>query len=259
MRSKTAVAPTSLPVEFSRDAVVINEGVKYDVPVLPESTHQLNRTIEARKGATLKGPIFGSKVNLAPDTVVGSWVFGEELVRLEDSAKVEGSIVSKSLVEIQSDCEIGRESQTGNIISPNVRIGKQCKIFGNIIARDSLQIEGECTVSGLICCTGKEVKLGQGVVCSDLLSAGEIKLVGSLAVKDSVIWAGKSISSEGSEKIGLLSNLAIAGENPRSLDLVNKESSVQEVNLNYDKVSISNPKSVSVREEVLRKVEQALR
>jgi predicted acyltransferase (DUF342 family) len=258
LSNRPAVVPTTLPIEFSRDAVVINEAVKYDVPVLPESTQQLNRTIDVRKGAALKGPIFGRKVNLAQDTLVGSWVFGEDLVKLEASAKVSGTIVSKVLVEIQYGCVIGDETRPGNIISPDVRIGKQCKIFGNIIARDSLQIDGECVVSGIICCTGKEVRLGQGVICTDLLGAGEIKLMGALGVKDSVIWAGRSITSESSEKIGLLSNLAIAGENPRSIDLVNKESSVLEVNLNYDKVSLPNPKSLLVRDEVLRRVQQAL-
>jgi predicted acyltransferase (DUF342 family) len=250
--------PTALPIEFSRDEVVVNAGVKYDVPVLPESSHQLNRTIEIRNGAILRGPVFGLKVKLAPDSVVGSWVFGEEHVLLAKSAKVGGSIVSKSLVEIQDNCEIGAEDRPANIISPNIKIGRNCKIFGNVVARDSLQIEGECAVRGIICCTGKETKLGQGVVCADLMGAGEIKLMGPVEIKDTVIWAGISISSEGSEKIGLLSNLIMSGENPRSMDLVNKGNLIQEVNLNYDKVSLSDPKSVAARDDVIIQVRQLL-
>lgn len=256
--SATAAA-AALPVELSRDAVVINEGTRYDVPVLPESSHQLNRTVEVRTGAVLKGPIFGLKVNLAAETIVENWVFGEQLVKLEESARVEGSLVSKGLVELGSACEVGSGDFAGNIIAPQVKIGNGCKIRGNIIARDALWIEGECTIDGFVCCTGKEVKLGQGNVFFDLISLGAIKLGGALELKDSVLWAGGAITCEASEKVGLLSNLIIGGENPRSTDLLSKGPSVQEVNVNYDKVSFVEPKTLRVKkDQVLKQIEQIL-
>jgi hypothetical protein len=42
------------------------------------------------------------------------------------------------------------------------------------------------------------------------------------------------------------------------MDLVNKGNLIQEVNLNYDKVSLSDPKSVAARDDVIIQVRQLL-
>lgn len=244
-------------MEFSREAVVVNDGATYGVPILPESAQQLNRVIEVHKRASLKGPIFGKMVSIDSDSYVGEWVFGEESVVLEAKATVQGNVISTGTVELSDSCQVGSADKTGNIIADDVVIAPGCTVHGNVLGRSSVEIKGRVVVDGIVCCLGGELKLGSGVTCRDVIGGGRVSLPQELKVKDHVIWSMQALVPGGTDDG--LEGIVLGGLKPRAANLKAVEGGWEEVNMNYDRVTKVDPKAFEVEPDVLSEVAAVLR
>ncbi len=219
-----------VPVEISREEVIVNEGTTYSLPIYPENPGELDRKITICKNSKIKGGLFGKKLKIKDECEIIGDVFGEDRVTIEDDFKITGSILS------MGDINIGRNmylessgSDHMSIVGSNIRIGKNSIIEGHVFGRGDINIGKNSNVKGFVISVDGKINLGDSVLCHDVLTHDRIELGDRVEINDNVIWAPEGITH---------GKLLMAGSGPK---MIHKERSQgKELNLNTDRSKIKN-------------------
>ncbi len=233
MPSKEKKLTVVIPVEFSRDHVIVNENAVYGAPIIPESPQHLNWRIEIHKNAELKSHVFGKIVNIEENCKIGGNLFGERSVFLGEKCTVEGDVISRGEIKIASGCKIG-----GNIIGEKIDISNSCTVGGNIMGNE-VKIDKKSKIGGLILSLKGECSLGDDVNGRDVMSNERLTLGKNVKIEDNVIWSHAKITSK---------KVYLAGREPNPIHFREYEGS--ELNLNTDRISVGL-KKFDAKEETM--------
>jgi carbonic anhydrase/acetyltransferase-like protein (isoleucine patch superfamily) len=184
-----------LPAEFSRGLVVINEGAKYSVPILPEKPRDIIRNVRIMDNATLVGDVFGNEVHVGSNCLIKGTVFGQKSVIIDERSSIHGNIMSLKDVKISRDCNIYSEKNyDNNILAKNIEISDNCVIEGNIFGYYSIKVGNNCEIDGNIVTVDGHLTVGDNLTCKDILCGGELVIGSGLKVDDNVIWSREGLS-----------------------------------------------------------------
>ena len=233
MPSKEKKLTVVIPVEFSREHVIVNENAVYGAPVIPESPQHLHWRIEIHKNATLKSHVFGRVVNIEDNCKIGGNLFGENSVFTGKKCTVEGNLISRGEVKIADGNEV-----KGNVIGEKITIGKNCKIGGNVMGSEVI-IGEKSKIGGVVISLKGECTLGSEVSARDVMSHSRLTLGNNVEIEDNVIWSHEKISGK---------KVFLSGREPNPIHFREFEGS--ELNLNTDRITVGLKKFDASEETV---------
>lgn len=229
-----------IPVEFSREHVIVNENAVYGAPIIPDSPQYLKWRIEIHKNAELKSHVFGRIVNIEDNCRIGGNLFGERNVTMGDRCKVDGNLMSMGEITAGKNTVIN-----GNVIGDKIIIGENSIIEGNVIGND-VKIGKESRISGVVISIKGECALRDDVTARDVISHGRLDIGKNVSIEDNVIWSHEKIKSE---------KVLLAGMEPNPIHFREYEGS--ELNLNTDRISV-NLKRFEAKKEIIEFLKNSL-
>jgi UDP-3-O-[3-hydroxymyristoyl] glucosamine N-acyltransferase len=232
--------------EFTKEQATIRSGVRYSAPILPYSTHQLDRTIVLEDHSRVEGDIYGKKVEIGVECDISGHVFAQEWLTVGLRSRVRGDILSCGSVVLEDGTSVGREN-FGHVIAAEFRSGRNCAISGNVITVRSLEIGDDCSIKGMVCCIGGPVKMGMRTNVRDALSAGPLNIGTGAKIMDDVIWSRASIEADG---------IVLDGDRPE--DGHKRSWQGAEINLNADRMLPGEKRPSKVDEEHIKAVREIL-
>ncbi len=233
MPNKEKKLTVVIPVEFSREQVIVNENAVYGAPIIPESPQHLNWRIEIHKNAELKSHVFGKMVYIEDNCRIGGNLFGERSVTLGNECNVGGDLMSRGEIITGENTVI-----KGNVIGDKITIGENSTIEGNVIGND-VKIGKKSKITGVIISLRGECTLEDDVNARDVMSHRRLNIGKNVSIEDNVIWSHEKITSK---------KVFLAGKEQNPIHFREYEGS--ELNLNTDRISV-NLKRFKAKEEII--------
>lgn len=235
-----------LSAEFTKEQATIRSGVRYTAPILPYSTHQLDRTVVLEDNSRVEGDVYGKRVEIGVECEITGHVFAQDWLMVGLKSKVRGDILSCGSVVLEDGTSIGGE-KCGHIIASEFKSGRNCVVSGDIITMRSLDIGEDCSIKGIACCIGGPVKIGKRTVVRDALSGGPMVLGSKAKIMDDVVWSRVSVEVE---------DIELDGDRPGEGHKRNWQG--VEINLNADRMVPGETRSTKVGEDHLKTVREIL-
>lgn len=223
----------TLPVQESSDLIVIAEGTKYKVPILPKSPNHLDREIRIGDEAEILRKVYGKSVDIGMQCEVLDDIFAEEKLDIAEKNKIKGNLISSGKVEIDKGCVVGEEGDEKNIIGKQVRVGSDVEVFGSIIADGDIVIGDNCWVKGVVISNYGDIRAGKSLHCRDVLCRGKLEISDGAYIKDNVIWGGDGLRH---------GSIDLAGNTPESKHYRTAKGA-EELNLNITRCKVDENKS----------------
>ena len=206
--------------------MIVNDGVVYSVPILPESPQQLNRIVEIHDKAALKSDVFGKSVVIGKSCFVGGSVFGDSDVVVGPMSEVVGNVICKGRVTLSEGCKVG-----GTIVSSELTLGTGSVVHGAAITKKLVELDDKSIIESVVLCTEGDIRLGSKTRCADAISGGKLGVGQGSAVDDAVILAHESIECADGTMVG--------GKRPRPINYLHGSKPFEyEINANVDKSAL---------------------
>lgn len=232
--------------EFTKEQATIRSGVRYGAPILPYSSHQLDRIIVLEDHSRVEGDIYGRRVEIGVECDITGNIFAQDWLTVGLKSNVRGDVMSCGSVLMEDGTSIGVDG-SGHVIAAEFRSGRGCVVSGNVITTRSMDIGEDCTVKGIVCCTGGPANIGKRSIVRDVLSAGPLVLANGAKVLDDVVWSRGSILADG---------IGLDGCHPSDCHKRNWQGG--EINLNADRMVPGRARSPKVDEGHLKAVREIL-
>ncbi len=186
--SKTDERKRSIPVEISRDKVLVRENVSYETAILPESPNELGRDVEIREEAEIEGDVFGRSVDIGSNCKIEGDICAKKDIIIGEGSVLSGNLLCEGKIVLYDKVDISKEPV--NIVGKKVGISDGCEISGNVFAQDIVSIRDDCSISGIVVCTKGDIEVGNGVQCADIICEGSLKVKEGVKIKDNLIRSG---------------------------------------------------------------------
>lgn len=237
-------------VESTDDLIIIHEGVKYEVPILPENPQQLSRKIEVREEAKVLEKIHGDEVITQERCHLSGDVFGEVKLKIGAESEVKSNLLSLGTIEIGERCTLGENGSKITVLGREIKIEDDVKIFGDVISEGDITVGEDCHVEGILVSNYGDIHGERNLSCRDILCMGKLYLSEQTKVKDNVIWAGEDLVLDHV-------NVSLGGKTPKKRNYRRGENGI-ELNLNVDrcKTQENEPEFSKIPEEVAEAVDE---
>ncbi len=209
-----------IPVEFSRDRVIVNENAVYGAPILPQSPQNLNWRIEVHKNAMLKSDVFGKSIYVDDNCKIMGTVFGDIELSIGNGCEIGSDLLGRGKITIGNGCSVN-----GNIIGKEIWLGEGCNVKGNVIG-DTVNVGKNTVIGGMIISLRGECSVGDHVKARDVISHGRLHIGKGVEIEDDVIWSHEKIVSK---------KVLLEGKEPNPLHI--REFQGKEINLNTDRMT----------------------